>query len=420
MKKRDRTDEEDKPVAVVIGLDCITGLQSARILAARDVPVIGIASDLNHFACRTNSCGHIYYADTAGAGLIHLLQQLGPTFKEKAVLFPCTDGAVLTLSRHRYDLQAWYRMSLAEPEVVEMLMDKTRFTRFAQEAGLPVPAVCLLHNRDEAEAAAAQLTFPCILKPALKSATWEQHSAAKVYQVKTPDELLALYDRCRDWAEELLVQEWIEGSDANLYSCNCYFNEQSEPLVTFVARKLRQWPPEAGTSCLGEEVRDDMVLDETLRLFRTVDYRGLGYLEMKRDERSGRYYIIEPNIGRPTGRSAIAEAGGVELLYTMYCDLVGWPLPANRQQQYRGVKWIYWRRDLQSAFYYWRRGRLSLAGWWRSWQGLGHDAVWSRHDQGPFWADLWRSAGLLLAVASGEGAPSAGRRRKRARQSEVV
>jgi D-aspartate ligase len=384
------------PAAVVIGLDCITGLQSARILAARGVSVIGVAADPHHFACRTNSCRHIYYADTAGPGLVHLLQQLGPQFSEKAVLFPCTDAAVLTLSRQRDELQAWYRIRLAEPDVVEMLMDKTRFTRFAQEAGLPVPAVCLLHSRAEAEAAAASLNFPCILKPPLKSPSWEQHSRAKVYQVKSPEELLALYDRCHTWADVLMVQEWVEGSDANLYSCNCYFDEQSEPLVTFVARKLRQWPPEAGTSCLGEEVRDDTVLQETLRLFRSVGYRGLGYLEMKRDERNGRYYIIEPNIGRPTGRSAIAEAGGVELLYTMYCDLAGRPLPPNRQQQYRGVKWIYWRRDLQSAFYYWRRGRLSLADWRRSWQGLGHDAVWSRHDRGPFWADLWRSAGMFL------------------------
>jgi D-aspartate ligase len=394
-------DEPGGPAAIVIGLDCITGLQSARILAARGVPVIGIAADPGHFASRTNSCRQVYYNDTSGTALVQRLQALGPHFSQKAILFPCTDAAVLTLSRHRSDLQAWYRLRLAAPDVVEMLMDKTRFTLFAQKAGLPIPQVCLLHSRQDAEAAAATLTFPCILKPPLKSPAWEQNSRAKVYKVKSPEELLALYDRCHGWADVLMAQEWIEGSDANLYSCNCYFNEQSEPLVTFVARKLRQWPPEAGTSCLGEEVRDDTVLDETLRLFRRVDYQGLGYLEMKRDERNGRYYIIEPNIGRPTGRSAIAEAGGVELLYTMYCDLAGRPLPANRQQQYRGVKWIYGRRDLQSAFYYWRRGRLSLVDWWRSWRGLGSDAVWSSRDQAPFWADLWRSAGLLLGRSKG-------------------
>ncbi|MDQ4077225.1 MAG: hypothetical protein M3220_13375 [Chloroflexota bacterium] len=37
-----------QPCAIVIGLDSITGLQAARILADRQVPVIGIAKDPDH------------------------------------------------------------------------------------------------------------------------------------------------------------------------------------------------------------------------------------------------------------------------------------------------------------------------------------------------------------------------------------
>jgi len=63
----------------------------------------------------------------------------------------------------------------------------------------------------------------------------------------------------------------------------------------------------------------------------------------------GNRYMIEANLGRPAGRSAIAEAGGVELLFTMYCDVVGLPLPENRVQRYQGAKWIDLRHDLQSV-----------------------------------------------------------------------
>ena len=185
-----------------------------------------------------------------------------------------------------------------------------------------------------------------------------------------------------------MAQEWIQGSDANLYSCNCYFDADSRPVVTFIARKLRQWPPETGTSCLGEECRNDYVLQETVRLFQSAGFRGLGYLELKLDERTGKHVIIEPNIGRPTGRSAIAEAGGVELLYAMYCSTVGWPLPANLRQKYAGVKWIHFRRDLQSALHYWRRGELTVRDWWRSWRGRKVDALFAWGDPAPFFADL--------------------------------
>ncbi len=120
---------------------------------------------------------------------------------------------------------------------------------------------------------------------------------------------------------------------------------------------------------------------------------------MKHDARSGVPLIIEPNIGRPTGRSAIAEAGGVELLYTMYCDALGWPLPAAREQRYTGARWIYLRHDAQSAFYYWRRGELGLAEWARSWRGPKTFAVWTLRDPKPFVGDLTRTLGKSLGPA---------------------
>lgn len=391
-----RVDNQQLPYAVVIGLDCITGLQTARILSERGVPVIAIASNPDHYCCQTNVCQQIIKANVKSEEFISALEMLGPDLAQRAVLFPCTDMSVLLLSRHRQRLAPYYHMALPEPDVVEMLMDKVRFYTYAQDKGLPIPGTHFLRTRADAELAAQKLDFPCILKPPMKTPTWEQNTSAKVYKVDSVEEFLALYDQCAGWADLLMVQEWVEGTDANLYSCNCYFDADSEPLVTFIARKLRQWPPRTGTSCLGEECRNDVVLEASIRLFRSVNYHGLGYVELKRDERTGNHYIIEPNIGRPTGRSAIAEAGGVDLLYTMYCDLAERPLPANRQQQYADVKWIYWRRDFQSALYYWRRGELSLKEWWQSWQGRKGYAVFSWRDQAPFWHDIRKTLATAI------------------------
>jgi predicted ATP-grasp superfamily ATP-dependent carboligase len=327
---------------------------------------------------------------------IRLLQELGPQLPEKAVLFPCVDMTVLLLSRFRRQLEPWFQVVLPDPEVVETLMDKVAFLTYAQETGLPIPATYLLHNYQEAEEAARWLTYPCVLKPPLKLPRWQNENLAKAYKAADAEELMRLYKRCAPYSDLLIVQEWIEGTDADLYSCNCYFNAGNEPLVSFIARKVRQWPPHTGTSSLGVEVSDDVIRQTSLEMFQGAGYRGLGYLEMKRDPRNGRYYIIEPNIGRPTGRSSIAEAGGVALLYTMYCDVLGLPLPENRQQMYQGAKWIYWRHDFQSALYYWRKGQLTLRDWWRSWRGPKTSAVFSRRDPAPFLADLFQSLALFL------------------------
>jgi D-aspartate ligase len=279
-----------------------------------------------------------------------------------------------------------------------MMMNKVSFYTYAQDKGFPIPRTCFLHNREDAEQAAKSFTYPCILKPPMSAIPgWEKNSKLKAYRVSNTDELLAVYDRYGKLAENVILQEWIEGPVSDLYSCNCYFDKDSEPVVTFIARKLRQWPPETGESSLGEECRNDVVLSESIKLFKSVKYRGLGYLEMKRDRRTGRYFIVEPNIGRPTGRSAIAEAGGVELVYTMYCDALGWPLPENRVQNYGGVKWISLRRDFQSALYHWREGTLTLKEWHLSWRGRKAYDLFSWTDLGPFLGDLQRSIRLYLS-----------------------
>lgn len=387
---------DKKPYAIIVGLDNITGLQTARIFAQRGVPVIAIARNPDHFCCKTKVCERIITADIKTEEFIHVLQSLGPSLGQKAVLVPCTDLCVLRISQCREALSDWYHIALPSKQVVETLIDKIAFYTFAAEAKLPIPKTFFLQSRADAEQCADELKYPCILKPPIKSPVWEKNTPKKVFKLADRDAFLDCYDRCSKWADVLMVQGWVEGPDANLYSCNCYFNAAHQPLVTFIARKLRQWPPETGTSCLGEEVRNDEVLETSIRLFESVDYFGLGYVEMKRDERTGKYYIIEPNIGRPTGRSAISEAGGVELLYTMYCDLIGLPLPPNREQKYQGVKWIYWRNDVQSALYYLRRGELTLIELFRSWRGHKYSAVFSWTDPAPFWYDLFRSANRLL------------------------
>ena len=59
-----------KPPAIVFGLDSNNGLQTARILAQREIPVIGIARDSKHPYCTTNVCEEIIFTDTESDELI--------------------------------------------------------------------------------------------------------------------------------------------------------------------------------------------------------------------------------------------------------------------------------------------------------------------------------------------------------------
>ncbi len=393
------------PPAVVVGLDCITGLQTARILSRAGIPVVGVAADRGHFACRTRSCRSVHQGATSGPGLVQGLEQLAAGLDARAVLFPCTDASVYTISEHRARLDRHYHVRLAPHEVVHTLMDKAAFTGFAERHALPVPRTRTVRTRAELIRAGSELAFPVVVKPTVKTATWTNHTRAKAFEVHDEQALTALYDRVSGWTDELIVQEWVVGGEDALYSFNGYFGDDGQPLATFIARKLRQWPPRTGTSASGEECRNDTVLDLAIELFGAAGYRGLAYLEVKRDARTGRHVIIEPNVGRPTGRSAIAEAGGVPLLATVYADALGRTLPEPRTQTYGRAKWVYLRHDVQAGIHAWRHRRLGFLGWIRSLSGHRGYAVWSLRDPVPFVMDLVRTAGKLLGRREGRSAP---------------
>jgi predicted ATP-grasp superfamily ATP-dependent carboligase len=394
-----RLGADDPPPAVIVGLDCITGLQTARLLDARGIPIVGVVADRHHFCARTRIPRLIVEAELRGQGLVDALDRLADRLPGPALLVPCTDAAVLAISGAADRLGGPYRFVLPDHEVVARLMDKVPFAQHALANDLPIPPTMILRSRGDAEEAAGRLPLPAVIKPGLKTAAWVAGTKAKAIPVGSPDELVATWERASAWTDVLIAQSWVPGGEDALFSVNSYHDRTGRPRVTFVARKLRQWPVDTGTSSLGEEVRNDEVRDIALRLFASVPYRGLGYVEIKRDASTGRLLIIEPNIGRPTGRSAIAERGGVELVLSAYRDALGQELPAATEQRYAGVKWIYWRHDLQSAIVHARRGELTPAGWLRSVRGPRIEAVASRRDPLPFVADVVNTAGAVLRAA---------------------
>ena len=340
--------------AVVLALDCITGLQTARILAARGVPVIGVAADRRHFCARTRAVRRVVESPTAGDDLVVDARAARsgarrPGRGGPAVLVPCSDGSVLAISAGRERLAPWYRFVLPEHDVVELLMDKIGFAEHAQAHGLAIPPTRILRDRADAEAAAAALTYPAWSEAGCQDAPlagghegqglprpWTRRAARDVRP------LLGLgrrphrpgLDRRRR-IRPLLVQRLLRP----VVRATGHVHRPEDPAVA--GRHRHELPRRGGPQRRGAR-RDAPVL-------RQRRLPGLGYLEMKRDPHSGRHFIIEPNIGRPTGRSSIAERGGVELVMTAYRDALGEPLPAARTQRYRGVKWIYWRHDLQAS-----------------------------------------------------------------------
>lgn len=128
-----------KPPAIVIKLDSITGLCTARVLSRYGIPVTGIADDPRHYCVKTNSCEEVRFTDTSGEGLLDALLSLAPKFQAKPVLFPCSDESVRVISANRGRLGEFYNFVIPDEDVLALYMNKENFYRYAQDNGFPVP-----------------------------------------------------------------------------------------------------------------------------------------------------------------------------------------------------------------------------------------------------------------------------------------
>src|SRR4029078_1968186 len=95
-----------------------------------------------------------------------------------------------------------------------------------------------------------------VMKPARGTMDWNDRVGQKAVRVFDATHLLEIWVLAAP-TYPVLVQEWVEGGDDHLYSFNGYFDASGQPLATFIARKVRQWPPHTGMSSLGGERRED-------------------------------------------------------------------------------------------------------------------------------------------------------------------
>lgn len=377
------------PPLVLFGSDCLTGLQTARILWRKKVPVLGVANDPGSAYCRTRAVIRTVPASEIQDDAQPLLKMLHAQYGVRPVALACTDEFVWWMNDHREAIGEYADFLLPPSSALRLLADKASFYRHAMAHGLPVPETRFVTHTKELEAAGREMTFPLVLKPARRSPEWMEASGGfKVRRVENAAELRHTGPALCAAAGELILQTWVRGPDANMHSLYVWLDRQSHPLIaSIVAKKIRQWPPDVGVGSLAVETQVDEVVRTGLGILQELGYAGPGSLQFKQDEVSGKFYVIEMNTRTPLN-FPLCEACGVEATYTGYCAAAGLPLPANRTVTRPGSKWICWKTDLPSAYAHWKRGDLTVREWMASLRGPKWSADLQFDDLMPLLADL--------------------------------
>jgi len=189
----------------------------------------------------------------------------------------------------------------------------------------------------------------------------------------------------------MIFQESIPGEDWIFHG---YRNAETDCFVGFTGKKLRSYPPFAGPTTLGVSVLNEPLSRQAEAMLRVIGYSGIMDIDYRRDERDGRYKLLDFNPRVGANFRMFENRERIDVVRALHLDLTG--RDVHRSSMIEGRTFIVELHDLFASLAYLRRGRLSIQAWRKSLTGRRELAWWSWDDPLPFLAMGTR---LLLRVA---------------------
>jgi len=313
----------DVPVVLIEGT--LNHLGVVRSLSIDQMPIYVVATSRNCAAGWSRFCNFVQTPSLKSHALIDTLVALGRRLGHHAVLFPGGDQSVDTVSTYRDEIEPLYRMNLPAAETVRALRDKTLFQNLAEREGFPVPRAVTVAATSELNLLQS-LILPLIIKPADKTLAING-LLERVVRAETLEDTEMVVARMLGGVPRVIVQEWIDGPDNDIFFTLFSCDRQSNVIAMFTGRKLVCSPPLIGSTaiCVAAPEAAGELQALALEFVSRVQYRGLGSLEFKRDSRTGRFLIIEPTVGRTDWQEEIATLCGVNLPLLTYKVELGQP-----------------------------------------------------------------------------------------------
>jgi D-aspartate ligase len=338
--------------AVIVGAAGACGLGVLRSLRAADIPAVLLDANAAAPAMHSRHVHKVVVRALTGHALVDDLLALRRLLDDAPVLFLTSDEITLTVSQYRAELAGSYRMRLPAHERLVALMHKASFQQLAEKHGFPVPRSVTIHHRGDF-GELERLRFPCVIKPTIKTAQYFDGKFERGYRIGSIGEAREISGRMLAAVPGVVVQEWIEGPDTEIYFCLQY-RGVGGTVASFSGRKLSIWPPDVGVtaSCTAAPEAHAILHPLTEAFFAAMSFEGMGSMEFKRDTRSGQFLMIEPTVGRLDWQEEVATLNGVNIPLAAYRHEMGMDAAAAVDVAVPVIwrdSWMHWKSSRHVA-----------------------------------------------------------------------
>jgi len=315
------------------------------------------------------------------------------------VLLPLSDHATLAVAARMDALERVVRLPIAPRVALGVAYDKLATLAAAVRTGVDVPRSWSPADPDALTDLAAELEYPCVFK--LSRGT----GAVGLRIARDRRELL---DAARAWTPRSdslfagarpVVQEYVPGSVHDA----CLLFRRGRVRAAMTQRRLVMHPPKAGVGIRVRTTDEPELRERAIALLESLEWHGPAMVEFKRDDRDGRYRLMEIN-GRFWGTLDLAIQAGVDFP-ALACRMAveGDVEPVVDYEVGMEYRWILPHAVLHAAES--ERPWRSLWAWVRPRRGLRSEIRWT--DPAPHLGELSRLVSdrqeWLTSPAAAEG-----------------
>ena len=268
------------------------------------------------------------------SSVIDAVGRLGVT-----AIMPVTDSTTQVLAARRDQFPAGVLNAVPPLESYELVSDKYRLMKVAQELGVPIPATVYVPDGDLASVLDQVTAFPVVVKPGrsllMTDRGWGKTS---VHFVSSVEELVDLYRRVPYLKNPSLIQQRVEGEGQGVFG----LFDHGRPCALFAHRRIREKPPAGGVSVLRESIAlPKPMTDYAVKLLEHVKWHGVAMVEFKVDKASKIPRLMEIN-GRFWGSLQLAIDAGLNIPYLLHQVASGLPvaIPDNSYRAGTQSRWF--------------------------------------------------------------------------------
>lgn len=268
------------------------------------------------------------------SSLIDAIGRFGVT-----AIMPVTDSTTQVLAARRDQFPATVLTAIPSLESYELVSDKYRLMKLAQELEVPIPATVYVPDGNLSSVLDQVTTFPVVVKPGrsllMVDGGWGKTS---VHFVSDVEELVDLYRRTPYLKNPSLIQQRVEGEGQGVFG----LFDHGRPCALFAHRRIREKPPAGGVSVLRESLElPKPMTDYAVKLLEHVKWHGVAMVEFKVDRESHIPRLMEIN-GRFWGSLQLAIDAGLNFPNLLYQMTKGMPVdvPNNAYQIGTRSRWF--------------------------------------------------------------------------------